>query len=56
MTVYLEKFTFHVKIQHFVTAKSDQDPDTDPKRSGSKPMRIQNAGLGIAYSINTYEH
>jgi hypothetical protein len=27
------KFIFHVKIQLFVTAKSEQDTDPDPRRS-----------------------
>ncbi len=38
------KDIFHVKIQHFVMWKSDQDPDPDPHCFGPgsalKPMRI----------------
>jgi hypothetical protein len=35
MTNYLEKYIFHLKIQLFVTAKSDQDLDPDPHWLGS---------------------
>jgi hypothetical protein len=32
------RFVFHVKIQHFVTAKSGQDLDPDPHWSGSQDL------------------
>jgi hypothetical protein len=50
MTFYLHEVYFHVKIQLFVTAKSDQDPDPPmvPHRFGSLgPNQKAGSGFGL---------
>ncbi len=46
---------FHAKIQLFVTAKSDQDPDPDSRGSTAlKPVRIRNTEEFLVVNFNVF--
>jgi hypothetical protein len=50
MTITNMKYIFHVKIQLFVTAESDQDPDSHEMRIGLAPR----FGIRICMEIKSW--